>query len=361
MLADAAPIDPERAWAVVATSGTSGQPRLAQLPRAAVGSAVAVVARRTRRLGVRPLGVVPVPAHIGGLLVLPARRAHGLPDHRAGAVRARRAARRTPGRRTRRRWCRRCSSDWSAARPTCRGLGAIVVGGGALDPALRDAAAAPGRPHRLDVREHRDRVAASCTTAWPSRARACGSPPTGPTRSGAIEVAGPTLMDGYRADPAATAEAFAADGWLRTGDLGRVDDGGRLQVRGRADDAIRTGAETVWPDEVEAVLRTAPEGRRRRGRGAARPRVGCPRRRVGRAARPDGPADAGAAPRALPRRTWRGSRRRAMCGSVTTLPRTANGKVRRVDSALTMDEGPSEGGVRSGLQSPGPAEGVGGP
>ena len=38
--------------------------------------------------------------------------------------------------------------------------------------------------------------------------------------------------------------------------LGRLDAAGRLAVRGRADDAIRTGAETVWPDEVEAVLRT---------------------------------------------------------------------------------------------------------
>jgi O-succinylbenzoic acid--CoA ligase len=69
-----------------------------------------------------------------------------------------------------------------------------------------------------------------------------------------IEVRGPTLMEGYRDDPAATAAVFAVDGWLRTADIGeRV--GGRLRVLGRADDAIRTGALTVWPDEVESVLR----------------------------------------------------------------------------------------------------------
>ena len=65
-------------------------------------------------------------------------------------------------------------------------------------------------------------------------------------------------MDGYRGDPSATARAFTVDGWLRTGDLGSLDAEGRLVADGRADDAIRTGGETVWPEEVEAVLRTHP-------------------------------------------------------------------------------------------------------
>jgi len=63
-------------------------------------------------------------------------------------------------------------------------------------------------------------------------------------------------MEGYRGDPSATAAAFTVDGWLRTGDLGELDPDGRLIVHGRADDAIRTGGETVWPDEVEAALRS---------------------------------------------------------------------------------------------------------
>ena len=65
-------------------------------------------------------------------------------------------------------------------------------------------------------------------------------------------------MEGYRGDPVATAAAFTTDGWLRTADAGRIDDG-RITVLGRADDRIRTGAETVWPAEVEAVLRTHPK------------------------------------------------------------------------------------------------------
>ena len=68
-------------------------------------------------------------------------------------------------------------------------------------------------------------------------------------------ASGPTLMDGYRHDPAATAAAFTLDGWLRTGDAGELQADGRLRVDGRSDEAIRTGAETVWPQEVEEALR----------------------------------------------------------------------------------------------------------
>ncbi len=76
---------------------------------------------------------------------------------------------------------------------------------------------------------------------------------------GGIEMRGPTVMEGYRHDPAATAAAFTLDGWLRTGDAGALEPDGSLRVDGRADDAIRTGAETVWPQEVELALRGHPK------------------------------------------------------------------------------------------------------
>jgi acyl-CoA synthetase (AMP-forming)/AMP-acid ligase II len=66
-------------------------------------------------------------------------------------------------------------------------------------------------------------------------------------------------MEGYRHDPAATADAFTLDGWLRTGDVGTVEPDGRVRVEGRSDEAIRTGAETVWPQEVEDALRDHPK------------------------------------------------------------------------------------------------------
>jgi O-succinylbenzoic acid--CoA ligase len=76
---------------------------------------------------------------------------------------------------------------------------------------------------------------------------------------GTIELSGPTLMDGYRHDPAATASAFTLDGWLRTRDLGRISDHGRLEVDGRADEAIVSGGETIWPQEVEAAVADHPK------------------------------------------------------------------------------------------------------
>ncbi|HEY6566774.1 MAG TPA: class I adenylate-forming enzyme family protein, partial [Actinomycetota bacterium] len=72
----------------------------------------------------------------------------------------------------------------------------------------------------------------------------------------AIELRGPTMFSGYRGDPGATGSAFDSKGWFRTRDLGALDDDGRLVVLGRADDAIRTGGETVWPDEIEGIVRT---------------------------------------------------------------------------------------------------------
>ena len=72
-----------------------------------------------------------------------------------------------------------------------------------------------------------------------------------------IEIAGPTLFSGYLGQPELTAAARAG-GWFRTSDLGSWQPDGRLRVRGRADDVINTGGEKVVPAEVEAVLGTAP-------------------------------------------------------------------------------------------------------
>jgi len=73
------------------------------------------------------------------------------------------------------------------------------------------------------------------------------------TVGGEIAVRGPMVMRRYRRDPAATRLALR-DGLLRTGDLGRIGPGGRLEVLGRQDDLIITGGVNVHPTEVEAVL-----------------------------------------------------------------------------------------------------------
>ena len=74
---------------------------------------------------------------------------------------------------------------------------------------------------------------------------------------GTIAVRGPQLMREYWCDPEATAAALV-DGWLRTGDLGRVDDAGFLTLVDRSDDVIISGGFNVYPREVEVVLEAHP-------------------------------------------------------------------------------------------------------
>jgi acyl-CoA synthetase (AMP-forming)/AMP-acid ligase II len=69
-----------------------------------------------------------------------------------------------------------------------------------------------------------------------------------------ILLRGPNLMLGYLDDPAATAAAIDADGWLHTGDAGRLDEAGNLTITGRLKDMYICGGFNVYPAEVEQVL-----------------------------------------------------------------------------------------------------------
>jgi long-chain acyl-CoA synthetase len=71
---------------------------------------------------------------------------------------------------------------------------------------------------------------------------------------GEIWVRGPNVFQGYWDDPGATAEALTPDGWLRTGDVGCLDDDGYLRLVDRRTDLIIVSGFNVYPREVERVL-----------------------------------------------------------------------------------------------------------
>ena len=78
-------------------------------------------------------------------------------------------------------------------------------------------------------------------------------------QSGEVWLRGPMIMKGYYHLPAETAEALTADGYFKTGDLGRIDEDGFLYITGRKKDVIISAGEKVVPREVEEVLARHPQ------------------------------------------------------------------------------------------------------
>ncbi|MFX6618271.1 hypothetical protein ABTG42_19625, partial [Acinetobacter baumannii] len=78
--------------------------------------------------------------------------------------------------------------------------------------------------------------------------------------TGEIEVKGLTVMLGYWNNPKANAETLR-DGWLRTGDVGRLDADGFLTLSDRSKDVIISGGTNIYPREVEEALLTHPDVR----------------------------------------------------------------------------------------------------
>jgi o-succinylbenzoate---CoA ligase len=125
-----------------------------------------------------------------------------------------------------------------------------LTGGGPVPEALIERASVAGVP--VSTTYGLTEACSQVTTGGPplfcTRVRIAGAPPAEPG-VGEIMVAGPTVAPGSR----------DADGWLRTGDLGELDEHGFLRVTGRVADTIVSGGENVAPAEVEAVLEAHPD------------------------------------------------------------------------------------------------------
>ena len=103
---------------------------------------------------------------------------------------------------------------------------------------------------------------------------------------GVVEVRGPCVMRGYWRNPELT-ESVLRDGWLRTGDMGVLDEGGNLSIVGRTGDMYIRGGYNVHPVEVEKVLAAHPGVKEAGSGGTVRARDRRDRCRIRRSGRPD--------------------------------------------------------------------------
>src|SRR5690606_1108217 len=151
---------------------------------------------------------------------------------------------------------------------------------------------------------------------------------------GEIELRGPNVFAGYWRRPEATAEAFTADGWFRTGDLAEVDADGYHRIVGRSKELIISGGYNVYPREVEEALAELPGVREAAVVGTPSPEWGeVVTAFVVREPGPaggggDGPVDAAAIERWCAERLAPYKRPR-LIRFVESLPRNALGKVLR--------------------------------
>jgi len=154
--------------------------------------------------------------------------------------------------------------DWLEAHPTdLRHVRVFVSGSAPLPPALFERCAKLlGQPpiERYGITE--GGIVVTNPYDGPRQAGRVGYPFPGVEvklgEAGEVLLKGGQVFQGYWRNPQATEEAFTADGFFRTGDVGEIGDDGTLAIRGRLKELIITGGFNVYPREVELVLETHP-------------------------------------------------------------------------------------------------------
>src|SRR5574343_145018 len=246
---------------IIATSGSEGQPRAVLLGNAQLDAAAAGANARLRlQAGDLWLNCLPL-QHIGGLSILwrCVRVGAGVVLHDGFAA-------------------EQVAADLAThpvthislvpamlarllelgARPPAS-LRVVLIGGAALSRPLDDKASAAGWPLVVSygMSETAALIAAHAPDDGPWHEGLAGRPLPGHELrigdDGRIAIRGPQVMLGY-ADGSGVDRA----GWLTTGDLGAIDEAGRLSVLGRADDMLISGGCNVHPQEVETCLAACP-------------------------------------------------------------------------------------------------------
>ncbi|MBI2527829.1 MAG: AMP-binding protein [Candidatus Rokubacteria bacterium] len=151
---------------------------------------------------------------------------------------------------------------------------------------------------------------------------------------GEICVRSPGVMQGYHNNPEATRQVLSPDGWLRTGDLGFVDDEGYLFITGRLKDLILLGGENIIPGDIEEVVDNVPGVRYSAAVGLESERLGTQRLHVVAEVR-EGVADRetlSGLVREIVQRVHhaRGHRpAKVLLVQSSTIPKTSSGKIQR--------------------------------
>lgn len=227
----------------------------------------------------------------------------------------------------------------------------LTQAGGAMAPALTRRLRAALPQARLFIMYGQTEASARLTFLDPERVDrkpgAVGGPLAGvelairradgsaaaPGEEGEVWARGGNIMAGYWQAPEATA-AVLRDGWLRTGDIGRIDDEGDLWLAGRRSDLIKTGAHRVHPLDVEQVIAELP--------GVREVAVfGVDDALLGQAVAALVVADPACAPgemavKAHCRANLPAYKIPRLVRFVDALPRTASGKIRRADLATEL-------------------------
>lgn len=273
------PLPPERVRAVLWTSGTTGSPRGVLLTGANLAASARAAARRLdlgpgdrwhASLSVAHVGglaLVTRAAHLGSVVV--ARDGFDAADFVAGARRGSVShASLVPV-------MLRRVLEVLDGEPAPEALRCVLLGGARTPPSLLERALEAGVPVALTYGQ--TEASSQIATAPPARVRekpgTVGAPlpgvelriaadPTGDDGAeaagdgqGEILVRGPTVAAGYLGGEPLPMDP---DGWLRTGDRGRLDADGDLWITGRLAERIVTGGVTVDPAEVEEALRGLP-------------------------------------------------------------------------------------------------------
>jgi O-succinylbenzoic acid--CoA ligase len=256
--------DPQSTAVVIHTSGTTSDPRPIELSYgnllwSALGSAVALGLDRDERW----LCTLPV-SHVGGLSILVRSAIYAT----TAVVHERFDTERVLASLREDRITLLSAVATTLARLLDAGLAdppslrCALTGGGPVPAALVQRARAAGVPVSLTYGLTEACSQVTTTPAAEARGSALGAgaplfctevqiDPRGRDELGVGEI----LVRG----PTVSRRALAADGWLHTGDLGRIDGDGRLEVSGRRSETIVSGGENVAPAEVEAVLEAHPK------------------------------------------------------------------------------------------------------